>query len=72
MANQGNEVVLLVSSFDHYGKKYRNEEKIRDYEREYSIGLKFVPSIAYQKNVSLRRIANYAVQAVYLDLFRAV
>lgn len=62
-------VVFFISSFNHYNKAFRDRSDINGYKEKYGIDLKFIPSIAYKRNVSVRRIANYLLQATYLFFY---
>lgn len=60
------EVYFFISSFNHYTKEFRDKKLISAYESKYSIRLKYIPSISYKKNISIRRICNYFIQTLYL------
>ena len=62
-------IVFFISSFNHYDKAFRKRSDINDYKEKYGIELKFIPSISYKRNVSIRRIANYSLQAIYLFFY---
>jgi hypothetical protein len=62
-------VVFFISSFNHYNKAFRRKSDIIEYKERYGIDLKFIPSIGYKRNISIRRIANYLLQATYLFFY---
>lgn len=63
------DTTLLISSFDHYTKSYRNKSLIPEFERVYGIRLEFIPSIGYVKNISIKRVLNYWLQTLWLCLY---
>lgn len=67
LAAQEYDVTLVTSSFNHYNKKQRSKDLIKNYDQHYKLVL--INEIGYHKNVSVKRIISHFIYGSNLKKF---
>ncbi len=61
LVENGYEVDLITTSFQHWAKAQRNLSEIK--KEDYVFGIRFIPEPGYKKNLDLRRIYSHRIAA---------